>query len=104
VAGNIREGNAAVCDSYESFKSDSNDYLVINKYIDSSEHSSRTLVLQNKGGYHFKYTDLDFDKSNLFNFLSVGDSIKKEKGTAVVRVINKKVDTTFKVDFGCGKK
>ncbi len=63
-----------------------------------------TLDLQSKEGYQFKNTDFDFDKSNLFNFLSVGDSIKKERGSAIVRVINKEVDTTFKVDFGCDEK
>jgi hypothetical protein len=104
VAGTIKEDNVALSDSYKDFKSDTYDYLVINKYIDSNEHSYSTLVLQNKAGYQFKNTELDFDKSNLFNFLSVGDSIKKKKGTAIVRVINKKVDTTFKVDFGCDEK
>ena len=101
VVLSIKEDNAAVCSGYKDLKNDTYDYLVINKYIDSNEHSYRTLVLQNKGGYQFKYTDLDFDKSNLFYFLNVGDSIKKNKGSAIVRVINKKVDTTFKVDFGC---
>lgn len=104
VAGTIKDDNAALCNSYKDFKSDTYDYLVINKYIDSNEHSYPTLVLQYKDGYQFKNTDLDFDKSNLFNFLSVGDSIKKEKGSAIVRVINRKVDTTFKVDFGCDEK
>ena len=104
VAGTIKEDNAALCNSYEDFKSDTYDYLVINKYIDSNQHSYPTLVLQYKDGYQFKNTDFDFDKSNLFNFLSVGDSIKKEKGAAIIRVINRKVDTTFKVDFGCDEK
>ena len=99
-----REDSAAVCNSYKDFKNDTYDYLLINKYIDSNEHSDRTLVLQNKGGYQFKYTDLDFDKSNLFNFLSIGDSLKKEKGSVIVRVLNRKVDTTFKVDYGCDEK
>ena len=104
VAGTIKEDNAALCDSYKDFKNDTYDYLLISKYIDSNEHSDRTLVLQNKGGYQFRYTDLDFDKSNLFNFLSIGDSLKKEKGAVIVRVFNRKVDTTFKVDYGCDGK
>jgi hypothetical protein len=104
VALTTKEDSAAVCNSYKDFKNDTYEYVVINKYIDSNEHSDRTLVLQNSGGYQFKYTDLDFDKSNLFNFLSVGDSIKKQKGSAIARVINRKVDTTFKVDFGCDEK
>lgn len=104
VVGSIKEDNAALCNSYKDFKSDTYDYLVVNKYIDSNQHSYQTLVLQYKDGYQFKNTEFDFDKSNLFNFLSVGDSIKKEKGSAIVRVINKEVDTTFKVDFGCDEK
>ena len=104
VTATIKEDNAALCDSYKDFKSDTYDYLVINKYIDSNEHSYRTLVLQSKEGYQFKSTDWDFDKSNLFNFLSVGDSIKKKKESAIVRVIHRKADTTFKVDFGWDEK
>ena len=77
---------------------------MINKYIDSSQHSYPTLILQDDRGDHFKNLDLIFDKGDLFDFLSVGDSIKKEKGTAMVTVINSKMDTTIKVDFGCGEK
>ena len=104
VALTTKEDSAGVCNSYKDLKNDTYDYVVINKYIDSNQHSYPTLVLQYKDGYQFKNTDFDFDKSNLFNFLSVGDSIKKEKGSAIIRVINRKVDTTFKVDFGCDEK
>jgi hypothetical protein len=104
VAASIREVDAAPCNSYKDFKSYTYDYVVINKYIDSSEHSYPTLILQNKDGYRFKDLDFIFDKSNFFYFLNIGDSIKKKKGEDMIRVINSKIDTVLKVDFGCDEK
>ena len=104
VAATIKEANVAPCNSYKDFKSSVYDYLIINKYIDSSEHSDPTLVLQDNKGYQFKNVDLIFDKTDLFDFLSIGDSIKKKKGADLIRVVNSQIDTTLKVDFGCDEK
>ena len=104
VGASIKDFDAAPCNSYKDFKSYAYDYVVVNKYIDSSEHSYPTLILQDKKGNSLQNVDLIFDKSDLFDFLSIGDSIKKGTGTDIIRVLNSKIDTTFKVNFGCDEK
>ena len=94
--------NDGACNRFKDFKSYKYDYLVINKYLDSNEHSYPTLILQDGKGDRFQNQDLIDDNSGLFQFLSVGDSIQKRKGDSVVNVIRNKLDTTIKVNFGCG--
>lgn len=94
VAGNIKGDNERVCDSYKDFKKSTFNYLVVNKYINSVRHSYTTLILQNKNGNQFKDYDLNFDNSTVFDLLSVGDSINKERQTDLVRIKNIKIDTT----------
>jgi hypothetical protein len=101
VAGIIKKDNEKVCDTYKDFKKSTFNYLVVNKYIDSTQHSYPTLILKDKNGNQFKDIDLVSDNSSLFDLLSVGDSINKERQTDLVRIKNGKIDTTVKVDLGC---
>lgn len=95
--------NDSACNSLENFKNYNYDYLILNKYLDSTQHSYPTLVLQDAQGNKFENQDLIVDNSGLFDFLTIGDSIKKKQGTVLVRVKNNKTDTTFEADFGCDK-
>lgn len=95
--------NDSACNRLKDFKSYKYDYLVVNKYLDSTQHSYPTLVLQDSQGNIFQNQDLLMDNSGLFDFLTSGDSIRKQQGTVLVKVKNNKIDTTFKVDFGCEK-
>ena len=103
VAGSIKRDNERVCESYKDFKKSTFNYLVVNKYIDSSQHSYPTLILQDKAGNQYKDYDLNFDNSAVYDLLSVGDSINKGIQTDLVRIKNSKIDTTVKVDFGCNQ-
>ena len=93
----------APCDRFKEFKNYKYDYVILNKYLDTAQHSYPTLILQDAKGNKFINQDLIPDHSELFDFLSIGDSIKKQQGTALVNIINSKTDTTFEVDFGCDK-
>jgi NADH:ubiquinone oxidoreductase subunit 5 (subunit L)/multisubunit Na+/H+ antiporter MnhA subunit len=95
--------NDSACNRLKDFKSYKYDYLVVNKYLDSTQHSYATLVLQDSQGNKFPNQDLIMDNSGLFDFLSVGDSIKKKPGTVFVEVKNNITNRTFEVDFGCDK-
>ena len=101
VAGSIKKDNEMACDSYKDFKKSAFNYLLVNKYIDSTQHSYPTLILEDKNGNQFKDFDLVSYNSSLFDLLSVGDSINKEKQTDLVRIKNSRIDTTVKVDFDC---
>lgn len=101
LVGSIKRGNERVCDSYNDFKKSSFKYLVVNKYIDSTEHSYPTLVLEDKNGNKFKDFDLVSYNSRLFDLLSVGDSMNKEMETDLVRIKNNRIDTTININFDC---
>lgn len=95
--------NDSACNRSKDFKGYKYDYLIVNKYLDSTQHSYPTLILQDAKGNKFESQDLIMDNSGLFDFLSIGDSIKKQKGTVLVNVKNSTTDTTFEADFGCNK-
>lgn len=104
ISSVVKTVSNAPCDRFKEFKDYKYDYLILNKYLDTTQHSYPTLVLQDNKGYKFQNQDLILDNSGLFYFLIAGDSIKKQKGTASVKIIRNKTDTTFEVDFGCDKK
>ena len=104
VSSQIKLLNDAPCKSFKDFKSTAYDYLIVSKYIDANEHSYPTLIIQDANGNRFKNLDLHFDQSGLFNFIKIGDSIKKDKGSDLVTIVNSKIDTTLEVDFGCDDK
>jgi hypothetical protein len=95
--------NDSACNSFKTFKNYKYDYLILNKYLDSTQHSYPTLVMQDAKGNKFESQDLIMDNSGLFDFLITGDSITKKQGSDLVRVKNSKIDTTFQADFGCDK-
>jgi hypothetical protein len=100
----IFTGISNTCSAYRDFKNYEYNYIVVNKYIDSTQHSYPTLILRDSLGNQFSSTDLNFDRSGLFDILSIGDSIEKKTGTGLVTVSNSKLDTTIMVDFGCNEK
>ena len=58
---------------------------VIKKFVDKKNHNHSTLILKNK--YGEQNVILTRDKSNLFDFVQIGDSISKEYGYLNVYVI-----------------
>lgn len=94
----------SACNSFKDFKSYKYDYLVIDKYVDSTEHSYPTLILQDAKGNKIKNQDLRMDYSGLFNLIRIGDSLKKENGDSIVNVINGGLDTMIESNFGCDMK
>jgi hypothetical protein len=104
ISSVVKTVSNAPCDRFNEFKDYKYDYLILNKYLDTTQHSYPTLILQDATGNKFVNQDLILDRSELFDFLTIGDSIKKQQGTVLVNIINSKTDTTFEVDFGCDKK
>lgn len=93
--------NDAACNRFKDFKSEELNAVVINKYLDSNEHSYSTLILEDKNGIITKNQDLVTDRSGLFDYILIGDTITKQGGTEFVKIVNAKRDSTFQTDFGC---
>lgn len=81
---------------YEKEKSVYYDGIVTNKYIDSTEHNYRTIILSNH-----KSLWMDWDESGLYEFIEVNDSIVKDTGSYEVRLYRDSIEYNFIIDFGC---
>lgn len=73
---------------------------IIEKYIDQYEHLYPTIILrQNEMEKPYKFRIIN-EKSNLYDFLKVGDIISKDTNRNEVRIIRDN-DTIYKeIDFG----
>lgn len=90
------------CVTYDDFLNESFYGRVINKYIDSSQHSYMTVEILNLKDSVVKKLILDFDTTNLFNVLKLKDTIyKKKNDDSLFRIISGKKDFISRVDFGC---
>ena len=72
--------------------------IVSNVFIDSSMGLSKTVVIREK-----KMTtnnSFDFDSSGLYEFLKIGDSIKKNKGDLFVKIKRGNLDTIINFNLG----
>jgi predicted house-cleaning noncanonical NTP pyrophosphatase (MazG superfamily) len=86
--------------SYSELRSESYIGIVTKKYVDKDEHYFITVEIKLKD--EITSWILDNDKSGLYDYLKIGDSIVKKNGTYKVRIYRKsKVDTVFILDYGC---
>lgn len=91
----------ARCAAFQEIK-----FVVFNGIVDSvfedkRNHSINTLNINSSGNIQTVY--LEYDRSNLFNYLQPGDTVIKEYDTEVVLVSREGVITRFEIDFGCNK-
>lgn len=96
----INNQEEANCHSYHEFLSIHFDGMIIDKYIDQYEHLYPTIILrQNEMEKPYKFRIIN-EKSNLYDFLKVGDIISKDTNGNEVRIIRGN-DTIYKeIDFG----
>jgi len=92
------------CVVYDDFLKLSLDGIVISKYIDSSNHSFPTIEIKNFKLANTEKLLLDLDTSNLYNRLSIGDTVLKSKNDdTVFRLESNKQYFISKVNFGCSR-
>ncbi|MEP2774278.1 MAG: hypothetical protein ABJH05_19125 [Fulvivirga sp.] len=73
--------------------------VVDSVYVDTDNHSLKTLILNTKGNLHKLY--LNHDRSELFHFIREKDSILKNLNTDSVFVKRGNFKKCFKIDYGC---
>jgi len=65
--------------------------IVVEKFINTKQHNYKTVIIEQNGE---SYTILfDFEMGGFYEFIEVGDSISKRKGTLDVQLIRKDLDT-----------
>lgn len=90
------------CDIEEGIKERSFNGKVIDKYIDQYNHEIPALKLSTRFSYSKEYF-LRNEKSGFYDFVQVGDSLFKGKGSLVISLTRNEKDTFFIIDYGCEK-
>lgn len=91
-------GPTANCSNENHFRKQFIEGRVVNKFLNEKEHLYPTL---NMTGTLRNYSFLD--KSRFYNFVEIGDSLIKEKGSLDIRLIRSNLDTIITIDYGCEK-
>jgi hypothetical protein len=74
---------------------------IIDKYLDSAEHLYPTIIIKQIDAKEFIHINLIHEKSDLFNYLQIGDTISKRKDQNIITII-RQADTIIRnIDFGC---
>lgn len=92
------------CDAYDEFLLRSVNGVVFQKYIDSTQHSYKTIIIKNFEFGKIEKIIIDFYISELYNQINVNDTIYKEVHSDSVFKTNKGQKFLIsKVDFGCNR-
>lgn len=90
------------CVTYEEFLQIRLNGIVTDKYVDSSQHSYKTVEVRNFKDSMINKLILDFDTTNLFSHISLHDTIYKEENKDSIFIIKREHKYFLsKVDFGC---
>jgi hypothetical protein len=92
------------CVKYDEFLLMSFNGVILQKYIDSTQHSYKTIVIKNFGNTKPQELLLDFDRTNTYNMLKIHDTIYKEiHNDSLFIVRNNQKRLLSKIDFGCAR-
>ncbi len=90
------------CVTYDNFLNKYYNGVVVKKYIDSSEHSYKTVEIKNFGNSEVDKLILDFDTTALYRRLNLNDSIYKQTGNdSMFLILSGRKIFISRVDFGC---
>lgn len=90
------------CVTYDDFLNEYYNGVVVKKYIDSSEHSYKTVEIKNFGNSEVDKLILDFDTTDLYDRLNLNDSIYKQTGKdSIFFILSGRKVFISRADFGC---
>ena len=84
--------------AYKSLKFDLYDGIIVGKYFDKENHNYPTIKINTTKG--IQVVRLPLDKSGLFEFVEIKDSISKDYGSYNVEVYRNKEVYNFILDYG----
>ncbi|HMJ47486.1 MAG TPA: hypothetical protein VK498_09160 [Ferruginibacter sp.] len=92
------------CDAYDEFLLWSFNGVVVQKYIDTEQHSYKTVVIRDLENGIFNKVIIDSYISNLYNEINLNDTLyKKVQNDSVFKITNRNKVLISKVDFGCNR-
>lgn len=71
---------------------------VKDKFLDKNSHLYPTIILYRNIQELFFFYD---EKSKFYDFVEIGDSLIKERGSLDIRLIRSDLDTVITVGYGC---
>ncbi|SFF08002.1 hypothetical protein [Sunxiuqinia elliptica] len=84
--------------AYKSLKFDLYDGIIVEKYLDKDNHNYPTMKINTTKG--LQVVRLPLDKSGLFEFVEIKDSIFKDYGSYNVEVYRNNEVYNFILDYG----
>jgi hypothetical protein len=96
--------NDSACNAYKEFRSQEYKVVIVDKYIDKKEHSYPTLICKDLKANRIVNHNLVHDVSGFFKFVSIGDTLIKQKNEIGINIKNAKTDTIYVLDYGCNEK
>jgi len=94
----------SACNAYTEFKSQEYKVVIVDKYIDNEDHSYPTLIFRDSKDNRIVNQNLVHDVSGFFDFVSIGDTLIKQKDEKGINIKNTKTDTIYVLDYGCNEK
>ena len=96
--------NDGACKAFKKFRSQEYKLVIVDKYIDKKEHSFPILVCKDLKDNRILNQNLVHDISGFFSFVSIGDTLIKQKNEIGINIKNAKTDTIYVLDYGCIEK
>lgn len=72
---------------------------VLRKFVDKKNHNNKTIII--KENESEKIIFLDADIGGVYEYISIGDNLKKNKGELFVYINRNNLDTIFNLKFRC---
>lgn len=96
--------NEGACNAFKEFRSQEYKVVIVDKYIDKKQHSYPILIGKDLKENGMVNQNLVHDKSGFFKFVSIGDTLIKQKNEIGINIKNAKTDTIYVLDYGCNEK
>ena len=94
-------GISLSCSNLEEFKRTEFNGQVVKKYVDQSNHNSKTIQIQDHD-HVFEYVLIQ-DTSGFYEYVKPGDSLLKFKNDDHIKLMRDKLSRKFKIWYGCDK-
>ena len=93
--------NSPTCQEYmQQHLSEQYSGIVVEKFVDSMNHNNKTILIRTQRG-QFNKQIYNKDKSGLFEYVELADSITKKHSTYRVDVYRNSRNQTFHIDYQC---
>jgi len=96
--------NDGACRAYKEFRGQEYKVVIVDKYIDKKEHSYPILICKDLKDNKIVNQNFVNDITGFFKFVSIGDTLIKQKNEIGITIKNALTDTPYYLNYGCIEK